>query len=276
MQKTQTFHNGKWHTGNYSIFGVETNASWLGMSVFDGARSFQGVQPDLELHCRRSIRSANYLKLRPTIHEREIAEIVQDGIKKFRSGTDLYIRIEFWDCGSFSTPNEEPGFCVVLKDVPLKRYGFSATTTTFVRPSPDQAPTHAKASCLYPNSILAERDARARGFDNAILCDHTGAVAEFTMSNIFYVKDGEVHTPKPTGSFLNGITRQRVIKLLKMDGYTVHERRILPQELNDADEIFSTGNANKVQPVTQFLDRELGEGIVSRRAWELYLDFAHS
>jgi branched-chain amino acid aminotransferase len=89
-------------------------------------------------------------------------------------------------------------------------------------------------------------------------------------------RDGEVFTPIPTGCFLNGITRQRVIKLLRADGVTVRETTLTLQDFEDADEIFATGNAIKVVPVTRFEDRYLQFGPMSRRARELYWDFAHS
>ena len=110
------------------------------------------------------------------------------------------------------------------------------------RPAPDMAPTDAKAACLYPNAGRALREAADRGFDNAILCDPIGNIAEFATANLFTVSNGAVYTPIPNGTFLNGITRQRVIGLLRDNGYDVHERTITIADLETADEIFSTGN----------------------------------
>lgn len=145
----------------------------------------------------------------------------------------------------------------------------------YVRPSSKYAPTGAKASCLYPHGLLAVNEAKIAGFDDCVMLDVDGNVAEFTLSNLFMVKNGEVHTPAPNGNFLNGITRQRIIKLLRDDGYIVNERAIHPSELNMADEIFSTGNMCIVKAVSRFNDRVLGIGSITRRAWELYMDFAH-
>ena len=157
----------------------------------------------------------------------------------------------------------------------LKPKGFSMTLSPFRRPSVEYAPTDAKAACHYPNSARALREAQKRGFDNAVLLDPLGKVSEFAISNIFYAKDGVVHTPVPNGTFLNGITRQRVIKLLRGAGIEVHERSVSWPEVLAADEIFSTGNFAKVMPVTRIEDQSLQPGPMFKRARELYWDFAH-
>lgn len=275
---TQTFHNGKWRSGNYKVFGINENASWLGMSVFDGTRSFDGVHPDLDLHCQRSIASAKMLLMNPGITYQEIYDIVIDGIGRFSEGAHLYIRITFWDqtiMRILKAPNITAKFSVALYEVPLIFGEFTANLSKFARPAPNQAPTGAKASCLYPNSILAINAANDDGFNDAVMLDINDNVAEFAMSNLFFVKDGEIHTPTANGHFLNGITRQRVIKLLQEDGYTVHERTIQANELDDADEIFSTGNISKVKACIKYKDRKLDLGPVTQRAWDLYMDFSH-
>lgn len=275
---TQTFYNGKWRSGNYKVFGINENASWLGMSVFDGTRSFDGVHPDLDLHCQRSIASAKILLMNPGLAWQEIYDIVIDGIGRFPEGAHLYIRITFWDqtiMRILKAPNIIAKFSVAIYEVPLVFGEFTANLSKFARPAPNQAPTGAKASCLYPNSILAINAANDDGFSDAVMLDINDNVAEFAMSNLFYVKDGEVHTPTANGHFLNGITRQRVIKLLQEDGYTVHERTIVESELDDADEIFSTGNISKVKSCSKYKDKELNLGPVTQRAWDLYMDFSH-
>jgi branched-chain amino acid aminotransferase len=135
-------------------------------------------------------------------------------------------------------------------------------------------PTDAKAGCLYPNNARALRAAKAAGFDNALVLDMLGNVAETTTSNIFMVRDGVVRTPAINGTFLNGVTRQRVIALLKAEGYTVEETTLRYSDFETADEIFSTGNYAKVMPITRIDDRVLQPGPVARKARELYLDFA--
>jgi branched-chain amino acid aminotransferase len=136
------------------------------------------------------------------------------------------------------------------------------------------APTDAKASALYANSTRAMREAKARGFDQAIVLDAEGNVAEFASSNLFLVTgEGKVVTPVDNGTFLAGITRARVIALLEQDGVQVEQRSVKPEELLSAREIFSTGNYGKVTPCVRYEDRVLEAGPVARQARELYLAF---
>ena len=149
------------------------------------------------------------------------------------------------------------------------------TVSPFRRPSPDAALCEAKAACHYPNNARIVREARARGFQNALSLDQEGHVAETASTNVFLVRDGVVTTPVANGTFLNGITRQRVIRLLREDGVEVVEASLAVADFAAADEIFLTGNASKVTPVTRFEDRELGAGPLAARARALYWDFAH-
>ena len=157
-----------------------------------------------------------------------------------------------------------------------KPTGSSITLSPYRRPTPDSAPTHAKASCLYPNNARAIFEAQARGFDNALMCDALGNVAELGTANMFLAKDGVVYTPAANGTFLNGITRQRVIKLLRHVGVTVVEKSLSYAEFTAADEIFSTGNYSKVTPVIRIGERSLQPGPLFRKARALYWDFAHA
>ncbi len=108
------------------------------------------------------------------------------------------------------------------------------------------------------------------------MCDALGNVAEFATSNIWLVRDGVAVTPAANGSFLAGVTRRRMIELLRADGIPVEERTVRPEELELADEIFNTGNYGKVKPIIRYEDRDLQPGPVYRRARDLYWDFAHS
>jgi branched-chain amino acid aminotransferase len=137
-------------------------------------------------------------------------------------------------------------------------------------------PVDAKAGCLYPNNSRALFEAHERGFDNAIVCDMLGNVAELATSNVFMAKDGVVLTPIANGTFLAGITRQRVIGLLRKAGVTVIERTLIYKDFEMADEIFSTGNYSKVVPVTRIGDRPLQFGPFYKKAREFYWEFAHS
>jgi branched-chain amino acid aminotransferase len=154
--------------------------------------------------------------------------------------------------------------------------GFSITVSPFRRPTLETMPVDAKAGCLYPNNARALNEARARGYDDAVMCDVLGNVAELATSNIFMVKDGTVFTPAPNGTFLAGITRQRVIRLLRETGTTVVETSLKYEQLVESDEIFSTGNFSKVIPVTRIGDRSLQPGTFYRKARKQYWDFAHS
>jgi len=119
-------------------------------------------------------------------------------------------------------------------------------------------------------------EAAARGFDNCLLRDMLGNIAELANANVMMVKDGVVFTPSPNGTFLSGITRARVIGLLRGDGVTVVEKPLAYEDFLDADEIFSTGNYSKVAPMTRIEQRDLQVGPITRRARKLYWDFAHS
>jgi branched-chain amino acid aminotransferase len=275
-----TFFEGKWRDGNIPILRVGDHATWLGSMVFDGARAFEGVTPDLDLHCARCVESARRMGLIPPVHCETLTAIAREGVAKFPPGTALYIRPMMWaEAGLIHmvAPNpESTRFAVMLEEMPMpEARGFSITRTRFRRPTIETMPTDVKAGCLYPNNARMLREAREKGFDNAIVQDMLGNVAETATSNIFMVRDGEVLTPIPTGCFLNGITRQRVIKLLRADGVTVREIILTLEDFEAADEIFSTGNAGKVLPVTRFEERHLQIGPVARRARELYWEFAH-
>jgi branched-chain amino acid aminotransferase len=273
-----TWFQGKWHEGNPMIMGPMTHAPWLGSCVFDGARAFEGVAPDLDRHCQRIVRSAESFGLKVLKSAGEIEEITRAGIAKFPKDAQLYLRPMFWaDEGFVDVDPESTQFSVSVYDSPLPQpRGFSITLSSFRRPSIEYAPTDAKAACHYPNAARAMREARARGFENAVMLDALGAVSELATANIWLVKEGEAHTPVPNGTFLNGVTRQRLISLLRGAGITVHERSIRWQEFVDADEIFSTGNYAKVMPVTRIETRSLQPGPIFAKARALYWDFAHS
>jgi branched-chain amino acid aminotransferase len=255
-----------------------TNAAWLANTVFDGARAFEGVAPDLDRHCERVVRSAAGLGLQPTKTAREILALALEGVGYFPHGTPLYIRPMFWaETGLVLVDSSSTQFALVITKMPLPdpSKGFTACLSSYRRPAPDQAPTHAKAACLYPLAAMAAAEAKRRGFDNAVMRDPIGNVAEFTVQNIMLVKDGVVHTPIPNGTFLNGITRQRVIILLREAGVEVIERAIAVSEIAGSDEIFSTGNHGKVVPCLRYEETTFAAGPMAARARELYWAFAH-
>ena len=281
LSKTWTWIEGKWLEGNPGIVGPRTHGLWLGSCVFDGARAFEGVTPDLDRHCARVQNSAGALGLNAIMQTGEILELVQEGLAKFDGATPLYIKPMYWaeEGGYVSVPPlaESTRFCLTMYEAPMPEpTGFSVTKCSFRRPTIETAPVNAKAACLYPNSGRALREVQAKGFDNAVVLDSLANVAELATANLFMAKDGEVHTPVPNGTFLNGITRQRVIALLRADGIKVHERSIGYPELTEADELFSSGNYLKVSPIGRIDDRNLQPGPIYTRARELYWDWAHS
>lgn len=150
----------------------------------------------------------------------------------------------------------------------------TVTTTQFTRPTLASALVNAKAACLYPNNARMLREAQSKGFNNVLALDPLGNVAETATANVFMAKDGKVMTPVPNGTFLNGITRQRILGLLREAGYDVQERTLGLDDFREADEIFMTGNISKVTPVTRFDDVEYGPGKVAPHARELYWNWA--
>lgn len=279
--KTWTYFEGAWHEGNVPIIGPRTHAAWLCSVVFDGARSFEGVTPDLELHCARVNESAKKLFLKPLVSVDTWVSLAKEGIARFDGNTALYIRPMYW--GEKEGPwvqahdPETTRWCLCIYEAPMRPpKGFSITLSPYRRPTLETMPVDAKAGCLYPNNARALLEAQQRGFDNAVVCDMLGNVAELSTSNIFMAKDGVVYTPIANNTFLAGITRQRVIGLLRDAGVTVVEKTLTYQEFESADEIFSTGNYSKVVPVTRIGDRSLPFGPIYTKARELYWSFAHS
>jgi len=279
--KTWSFYEGDWHEGNIPIMGVRSHAAWLCSSVFDGARTFEGVSPDLDLHCARVNASATTMHLKPTVSAETWLGLTQDGIRRFDKDAALYIRPMYWAERSgpllVAPDPESTRWCLTLYEAPMRPpEGFSITLSPYRKPSMECMPVDAKAGCLYPNNARALIEANSRGFGNCAVRDLVGNIAELATANLFIGKDGVVFTPAPNGTFLNGITRQRVIKLLRDAGVSVVETTLSYSDLENADEIFSSGNYSKVMPVNRIDDRSLQPGPLYRKARELYWAFAHA
>jgi branched-chain amino acid aminotransferase len=279
--KTWTFYEGDWHEGNLPIMGVRDHATWLCSSVFDGARTFEGVSPDLDLHCERVNASAQTMHLNPVLSTGTWLELVRDGIKRFDKEAALYIRPMYWAEHSgallIAPDPQSTKWCLSVYEAPMRKPdGFSITLSPYRKPSLECMPVNAKAGCLYPNNARALIETQARGFGNCVVLDLFGNVAELATANIFIGKDGVVFTPVPNGTFLNGITRQRVIKLLREAGVSVVETTLSYRDIQTADEIFSSGNYSKVMPVNRIEERSLQPGPLYRKARELYWDYAHA
>jgi len=278
----RTYFNGQWHDGNVPIMRAADHAAWLGSSVFDGARFFDGVTPDLDLHCDRANRSAKALMLTPTVSTADMVEIALEGLAMYDKGAAVYIRPMYWGIDGDETAiipaPGSTGFALCLEQMPMAPASASATLTRtrFCRPVLESAVVNAKAGCLYPNNARMLHEARSKGFSNALVLDALGNVAETATSNIFMVKDGEVFTPVANGTFLSGITRARHITNLRADGVTVHETVLGYADFEAADEIFMSGNMSKVTPVTAFDNCQYQAGPLTSRLRDMYWDWAAS
>ena len=273
------WYDGKWSTEEPKLLGPMDHAFWLGSIVFDGARAIRGAVPDLGLHCDRVIQSAKNMMMQPGIDARAIEALCREGVAKMPADAELYIRPQFFirrGIGAAFPDPDSTDFVLSIYDAPMPdaSQGFSACLVPQRRPAPDMAPTNAKASALYPNSSRAAASARDKGFQNAVLCDFEGNVAEFATSNLMLAKDGVVMTPVSNGTFLAGITRTRVLTLLREAGIEARECVVTPEMLRGADEIFATGNFGKVQFCTNFEGRALPIGPLGTKARELYFDWA--
>lgn len=278
----RTYYHGAWHDGDVAVMRAADHGSWLGTTVFDGARQFEGVTPDLERHCARVNRSAEALMITPTVSVGDMVAIVREGLARYPKGTAVYIRPMYWalegDELGVVPKRGATGFAVCLEEIPMARpdAATTLTTTRFRRPVLEDAVVNAKAGCLYPNNARMLAEARAKGYGNALVADALGNVAETATANVFMVKDGEVFTPVANGTFLAGITRARHIENLRADGVAVHETVLGFDDFRTADEVFLSGNMSKVMPVTEFDGTHYQVGPVTRRVRELYWDWALS
>jgi branched-chain amino acid aminotransferase len=278
----RTYYEGAWHEGDMAIIRAADHGAWLGTTVFDGARLFEGVTPDLDAHCARINRSAEALMIAPTVSAEDMVEIAHEGLARYPQGTAVYIRPMYWalngdETGIVPRPGAT-GFAICLEEIPMAPADKTTTLTTtqFRRPVLADNVVNAKAGCLYPNNARMLQEARAKGFANALVADAVGNVAESATANVFIVRDGEVLTPVANGCFLSGITRARHIANLKADGITVHETVLTFDDVRAADEGFLSGNMSKVTPVTAFDDSHYQIGPMTRRIREMYWDWALS
>jgi len=211
-----------------------------------------------------------------------MVQMVWEGLAACPKDRAVYIRPMYWALDGDVTaivPNAATtGFAICLEEIPMAPETATATlsTTRFRRPVLEDAVVNAKAGCLYPNNARMLTEVRAKGYSNALVADAMGNVAETATANIFMVRDGEVFTPIANGTFLAGITRARHIGNLKDDGARVHETVLSFDDFRDADEVFMSGNMNKVTPVREFDGTHYQVGPVTKRVREMYWDWALS
>ncbi len=278
----RTWFEGRWHDGDVAVMRAADHGIWQGSSVFDGARMFDGVVPDLALHCARVNRSAEALMITPTMEPAAMVEIAREGLAPYGKDRAVYVRPMYWalagsDLG-VAPQADATGFALCLEEVamPAPDATTTLTRTRFRRPVLEDNVCNAKAGCLYPNNARMLVEAQSKGFGNALVADAMGNVAETATANVFMVKDGTVFTPIANGTFLSGITRARHIANLRADGMEVVEAVLTFDDFHAADEVFMSGNFSKVMAVAAFDDTHYGDGPVTKRARDLYWDFAHA
>ena len=263
-----------WREANVHIL---THALHYASSVFEGERAYGGKIFKSREHSERLKRSAQMIdfEIPYTVDEIEAAklEVLQaSGLQ------DAYVRAIAW-----RGAGEDMGVAALLNPVHLavavwewgayygdaKTQGAKLDISKWKRPSPETIPSHAKAAGLYMICTMSKHAAEAKGCSDAMMFDYRGYVAEATGANIFFVKDGEVHTPDPD-CFLNGITRQTVIGMLRDKQIKVHERHIMPEELEGFEQCWLTGTAAEVTPVGQIGDYNFEVGSMTRDISESY------
>jgi branched-chain amino acid aminotransferase len=273
------WHDGRWYEDQQpKLLGPMDHAMWMASLAFDGARAFDGLAPDLDRHCARLIDSTRKMLLEPTMGADEVEGLCRQAIRRLPREVPVYVRPMFYAMRGFVTPEpESTEFALAVYASPMPEpKGMSVCFSSYRRPARDAAPTDAKAGCLYPNMQRALVEAAGRGFDNGITLDASANVAELATANLWIARDGVAMTPACNGTFLNGITRQRVIQLLREAGTEVRETTLTRRDILDADEVFSTGNYGKVLPITKVEDRHYQAGRIYQKARELYFEFARS
>ncbi len=259
----------EWRSANLHVL---SHALHYASSVFEGDRVYGGKIFKLTEHTERLINSGRILGFEIPYSVEEInaaciqcceANNIVEGYVRpvaWRGSemmgvsaqeTKIHLAIAVWDWPSYFSPEAR------MKGIRLK-------TTEWRRPAPDTAPVHAKAAGLYMICTMSKHAAEAEGYDDALMLDWQGRIAECTGANIFFVmEDGKIHTPTPD-CFLDGITRRSVIELAEKRGYEIIERRIMPEEIGAAEEVFVTGTAAEVTPVGAIDDHAFTVGEITQ------------
>jgi branched-chain amino acid aminotransferase len=249
---------------------VLTHGLHYASSVFEGERMYGGRIFELTAHTERLFKSAEILDFRIPYTVTEIDQACVDTCRK-NGLEDAYIRPIAWrgsEMIGVSAQNTKIHVAIAVWDWPSyfspeeAAKGIRLTWAKYKRPSPETEPVHAKAAGLYMICTVSKHAAEKDGFTDAMMLDYRGYVAESTGSNVFFVKDGVIHTPI-ADCFLNGITRQSVIKLARSKGLEVIERHIRPEELPTFSECFVTGTAAEVTPVAQIGEYSFKPGALS-------------
>ena len=248
-----------------------------GSCVFEGERVYGGEVFKLREHTQRLIDSATALGIELPYSLDELERATRETVTA-QGFADAYVRPVAWrgsEMMGVSAQDTKIHVAIAVWEWPsyfspeARTRGIKLKTSQWRRPSPDTVPVHAKASGLYMICTLSKHAAEAEGFDDALMLDWRGQVAETTGANIFLVREGKIDTPLPD-CFLDGITRQTVIGLAKKRDIEVVERAIMPEELTSADEVFVTGTAAEVTPVGRIDECHMQVGSISRTLLEDY------
>ncbi len=256
---------------------ILTHAMHYGSSVFEGERCYNGTIFKSREHSARLIKSGEYMDM-PIPYSVDEIEAAKDAALQANGLNDAYVRVVAWrgsgtDMGVSAAANPVHMAVAVWEwgnyygDAKYK--GARLDISKWKRPSPQTIPSHAKAAGLYMICTMSKHAAEAKGCSDALMYDYRGYVAEATGANIFFVRDGVVHTPTPD-VFLNGITRQTVIGMLKDKGIEVIERHIMPEELPDFEQCWLTGTAAEITPVGQIGEHNFTVGDITRDIVESY------
>jgi branched-chain amino acid aminotransferase len=255
-----------------------THALHYGSAVFEGERAYGGRIFKSEQHSQRLLDSGNAMDIPIPFTVAEIEKAKADTMRANNMNNDAYVRVLCWrgsglDMGVASARN--PVHMAVAAwewgayygDAKFK--GAKLDISKWKRPSPETIPCHAKASGLYMICTMSKHAAEAKGCSDSLMMDYRGYVAEATGANVFFVRDGEVHTPQPD-CFLNGITRQTVVGMMKDKGIEVIERHIMPDELESFEQCWLTGTAAEVTPVGEIGPYNFEVGALTRDIAESY------
>nr|WP_319947533.1 branched-chain amino acid aminotransferase [uncultured Shimia sp.] len=273
----QIWMDGKlvdWRDANVHIL---THAMHYASSVFEGERCYEGKIFKSREHSERLLKSGALIDM-PIPYSVDEIETAKEEVLKANGLKDAYVRVVAWrgsgeDMGVASSKNPVRMAVACWEwgayygDAKMK--GAKLDIAAWKRPSPETIPTAAKAAGLYMICTISKHAAEAKGCSDALFMDYRGYVAEATGANVFFVKDGEVHTPIPD-AILNGITRQTIIQMLKEKGVTVHERHIMPEEMQGFEQCWLTGTAAEVTPVGQIGDYTFEVGALTRDVAESY------
>lgn len=263
-----------WRAANVHVL---SHAMHYASSVFEGERAYGGKIFKSRDHSKRLKASAQMIDFEIPWSVDDI-EQAKEEVMRANNYRDAYVRAVAWrgageDMGVASARNPVRLAVAAWEwgayygDAKMK--GAKLDISKWKRPSPDTIPSHAKAAGLYMICTMSKHAAEAKGCSDAMMFDYRGYVAEATGANIFFVKEGEVHTPL-ADCFLNGITRQTVIGLLKENGISVHERHIMPEELEGFEQCWLTGTAAEVTPVGQIGDYNFEVGTIARTISDSY------